>query len=63
MEPENVTTIPEWDEPQSFGDALKERTEASAKCYEENQKRFAIWDSLSQDIKDKLDQLAGYKPL
>ena len=63
MSDEEYIPMPEYDCPSSFGDALKERVEQSEKVAKENARRFAIYESLSQEVKDKLDQLAGYKSL
>lgn len=63
MSDEEYIPMPECDCPSSFGDVLKERVKQSEQVAKENACRFAIYESLSQEVKDKLDQLAGYKPL
>lgn len=58
-----LIVMPECDGPSSFG----EQAAASVAYYEERvneaRNKFALWDSLDQATKDKLDQLTGYKPL
>ena len=55
--------MPEYVPPSSFGEVLaNQRDEAASRLIETN-KKFSLWESLPQDVKDKLDQVVGYKPI
>ena len=55
--------MPEWKQPTSYGEMLEERKAGATAALNELQGKFALWDSLDQATKDKLDQITGYKPL
>ena len=58
-----LCVMPEWKRPESYGEMLTERKADAVAALNEIQGKFALWDSLDQATKDKLDQLTGYKPL
>lgn len=58
-----LCVMPEYVPPSSFGEVLADQRDDAAKRLIETNKKFSLWESLPQDIKDKLDQVVGYKPL
>jgi len=47
--------------PDSYGKVLADQREQAAERLMNMNSRFALWDSLDQETKDKLDQITGYK--